>query len=336
MTGVFGRAAPEYEMWGLAVYPLGGGKVPAVKRPGTFRPSTWHRLPQELLDAPGVGMWCGERNRITVVDFDTHDTRIVDEWIERAGDTPLKVETASGKLHLWYRHNGEARQVRPLGPDKPLDVLGCGNVVLPPSQSGAASYRFVLGGLDALREVPAINPAALAFSSLRRAEMREGDGRNRALWEAGMRWAAEARPDNAAIIETVVLRLNDDFAEPLPHREAMTVANSVWLYNGGDPNRHNTFGRARVIELRPDDMDRINDADAFFLWTLLQREHRGLRDEFAIAVVAITNRLPWSDHRITRRCVNHLIAVGLLNEIEPPRTRQAGRYAFAARMPQAA
>src|SRR5262249_50773433 len=45
------------------------------------------------------------------------------EHMRRHGQPVIITRTASGKLHLLYRYNGEGRRIRPF-PDLPIDILG--------------------------------------------------------------------------------------------------------------------------------------------------------------------------------------------------------------------
>jgi hypothetical protein len=76
-----------------------------------------------------------------------------EEATERHGDTPIIVRSGSGNSQAWYRNNGEGRWVRPQ-PSIPIDVLGDGYVVAPPSKGVIGPYEFLRGSLDDLRDLP--------------------------------------------------------------------------------------------------------------------------------------------------------------------------------------
>src|SRR5262249_51689002 len=103
--------------------------------------------------APAIGFMCGKRNGITVLDVDTTDERVLADAVNRHGQTPVVVRTGSGHPQVWYRHNSERRRIRP-DRNVPIDILGAGFVVAPPSQSAKGSYEFISGGLDDLDRLP--------------------------------------------------------------------------------------------------------------------------------------------------------------------------------------
>jgi hypothetical protein len=326
-SGFFAKHAREYEENNLAVFPL-RDKRPVVKNPASFGPSSWRMLSSGLLEARGLGMWCGKRNGITVVDFDTHDRGVMDEFIRRAGDTPIKVQTASGKMHLWYSHNGEKRCIRPIK-EREIDILGDGVAVLPPTVDKGSSYSFIEGGLSSLWNMPTLLPEAVpesVYGVQNRASMIEGDGRNNTLWRDGMKWAASTRPDSYALLENAIDLLNDKFAEPLPIDELESIAESIWSMTISGKNK---FGRQPVVEVSFETLDSINSPDALQLYITLRRAHFGLRPGFAVAIKAITARtLPWSDCNRTRRALRLLVDRGLLILTRPATHREPAFYAF--------
>ena len=111
--------------------------------------------------------------------------------MQRYGETPVTIRTASGKWKLWYRHNGEGRRIRPLK-GLPIDVLGDGFTIAPPSwrEDLAASYRFRTGGLVELNRLPAIKAGAFDNGFTRAPEVAATGQRNESLWRYCM---AQAR-----------------------------------------------------------------------------------------------------------------------------------------------
>ncbi len=55
---------------------------------------------------------CGQRSRITVLDVDSKDERILADALGRHGKRAVIARTGSGKFHFWYKHNGERRRIR--------------------------------------------------------------------------------------------------------------------------------------------------------------------------------------------------------------------------------
>ena len=98
---------------------------------------------------PAVGGIC-------VLDVDTSDERIFADALSEFGATPFHVRSGSGNWQAWYRNTGlEGRRVRP-DPSRPMDVLGNGFVVAPPSRVTKGTYEIVSGSLDVLPHLPPI------------------------------------------------------------------------------------------------------------------------------------------------------------------------------------
>ena len=247
-TGAFAEAVEVFSAQGIGVIPTGPDKpsMPMVRNPA----SLGVRASQTLVAHPrfahaNAGVWAGQRSGLTIVDIDSYDAGHVADAINIFGDTPLKISTPSGGLHLWYRHAGEGRRIRPFGRDLPLDVLGSGLAVVPPSHRPATgskvagAYRVIEGDLRSLGCLPKINlgampaqrsapqPAPRASSGDVR-EMREGDGRDNAIF-AFARSAAGGCGTEAELVEAVLAE-NARMAEPLPAVVAQRKAAQAWTY----------------------------------------------------------------------------------------------------------
>ena len=159
-VGPFGLMARAYAERSLRVFPTGGpdGKKPLIRN--------WPRVGLRAVlqlsikfPAANIGVIDGLRGGVTRIDID--DPALVDNAIRRFGDSPIKVGTPGGGLHLWYTANGE-RRVIGLDGEK-IDVLGSGGFgVAPPSVSpGRGEYCFIEGGLDDLDRLKPIRPGSL-------------------------------------------------------------------------------------------------------------------------------------------------------------------------------
>jgi len=84
----------------------------------------------KFADARAFGFACGARNRVTVIDKDENDERIVHVAEQLFGASPLLWQTGGGKYAAAYRFNGERRHVRPIR-SLPIDILGGGFIVAP-------------------------------------------------------------------------------------------------------------------------------------------------------------------------------------------------------------
>lgn len=138
---------------GVAPVPcIDGTKVPAV------RWKEWQTvLPPESL----VCEWFAVRRNIAIVTtgmvlFDCDDPAQADRVVAHCGDTPHRVRTPRGGLHLGYRLPAGVAltnrvKVRGLG----LDIRTNGGIeVIPPSWTEHGSYQWLGDGLRPLAEIP--------------------------------------------------------------------------------------------------------------------------------------------------------------------------------------
>jgi Bifunctional DNA primase/polymerase, N-terminal/Primase C terminal 1 (PriCT-1) len=310
---------PRYAEHRIATFPVTDNKTPATK--GYLR--TGLRGSGQLaakFHVDALGFACGPRNRITVLDVDTTDERVLADALNRHGSTPLVVRTASGKWHAYYRHNGERRQIRPVR-DVPIDILGGGYAVAPPSRVTRGEYEFIQGTLDDLAclpfmrvvqaEAPAILPVISVPPAL--AEMEDGDGRNKELWMQCMRSARHYRSLDQML--EVARSVNQTFKEPLMDSEVATVAKSAWKY---ESNGLNFYSRPRVV-IDHDTVDALALAhpDAMVLLLVLERYHGG-NASFVLAN-AMTIKMGWTLAR-WRAARDYLVKHGYIQLI-----RQGGR-----------
>lgn len=325
-VGVYSRCAPDFIDAGLPVFPVDTReKRPAVKgwQDTTLKHArAWAGHPT-LSKADGVGMLVGSPSGVTEVDVDAVGDAWIGAALDRFGETPVMIRTASGKGKLWYRHNGEGRQIRPI-PNEPIDILGDGFTVAPPSwrEDLGTSYTFTAGGLDDLRRLPAMNGNA-NFTRPPEAVMR-GE-RNDSLWRYCM---SQARfcDDLEALID-VAASWASTMPEPLSAPEAERCARSAWGYETAGKN---FLGLSKPQVSKGDIiMDNLLDQpEAYTLLQLFQRWH-GNRVGFAIAPTAMSRAgsPPWHRTRI-ERARDVLLERGFIAELTPPdsRARKSGRY----------
>jgi hypothetical protein len=156
-SGVFQKAQPQYAAHRIATFPIGMNKRPAVRGYPKIGLRASVILASKFADALALGFMCGRRSRVTVLDIDTFDERLLADALSRHGPTPIIVRTASGKWHAWYRHNNERRRIRPWGDDLPIDLLGTGGfVIAPPSATQRGCYEFIQGSLDDVASLPSM------------------------------------------------------------------------------------------------------------------------------------------------------------------------------------
>jgi hypothetical protein len=281
MSGVFSRWQPRYAEHRIATFPVGEAKKPSIRGWQKVGLKGSAELANKFGDTNALGYVTGHRSNVTVLDIDTADEKVAEDAIRRHGQPAIVTRTASGKCHLLYRYNGERRRIRPWA-ELPIDLLGDnGYALAAPSELATGSYEIIHGHFDdlaslkamvGLQATPAITPVPARFSG-----MRQGDGRNRALWERCMRTGAGCSFDR---MMEIAREANQQFKEPLMDAEVIKVAKSAWEH---DAMGLNFFLRPRIM-LDHDIFDQLAalSPDAILLWVRLERYHGG-NDRFALA-----------------------------------------------------
>ena len=177
------------------------------------------KFPQER----AFGLAC-RKNRITVLDVDFPDERLLADALDEFGPTPFIVRSGSGHFQGWYRRNGERRRVRP--DHRPIDILGDGFVVAPPSIGSKGSYGIISGSLDDLDSLPTMR-AANSANSPNSGELIETGRRNQALWRECMSRARDCG-SISELMEAAVQQNSTIFFEPLPDQEVLRIVASAW------------------------------------------------------------------------------------------------------------
>lgn len=209
------------------------------------------------------------------------------EWQPRyaALGTPFIVRSGSGNFQAWYRHSGEKRRVRP-DPSRPIDILGDGFVVAPPSEAPKGHYTLVQGSLDDLDRLPPMRRPAVPEPVLGPVANAQGvvEGkRNDTLWRLCMKHA----PDCAGLSDLMEFAMQanrNQFYEPLATVEVVKVVASAWQK---ECDGENFFGGRKGIVLPVDQLDALLAApDAFVLFAHLKRHHWGREFVCANAMAA--------------------------------------------------
>ena len=225
-------------------------KKPMVGNAGRFGLGGSNKIASKFAGAPGIGFMCGRRSGITVLDWDSQDERGFVAALDRHGATPLVARTASGKLHAYYRHNGERRWIRPRR-DVPIDILGGGLNVAPPSRIETDQYQFIQGSLDDVARLPVLRNLAQGLSAdavpTDWGSMREGDGRNNAFFRLLGR-AAHHCDDFDQLFDYATTR-NAELGEPMEPAEVVKVAQSVWKMQVEGRNRFGQHGAWVPVQL---------------------------------------------------------------------------------------
>jgi Bifunctional DNA primase/polymerase, N-terminal len=295
VIGIFSRWQPAYADRGIATFPVGEGKKPSIRgwQKVGLKGST--ELADKFTDADALGFVTGRRSNVTVIDIDTTDEKITEDAVARHGEPAIITRTASGKRHLLYRYNGEGRHVRPW-PELPIDLLGDnGYALAAPSKLVTGSYEIIHGRFDDLDRLKPMASSLGEIAVVRRgkpitwSELRDGDIRNRALWEWCMK-AARHCQSAEELLERAKER-NDQFKEPImePGR-VERVVKSAWRYETAGLN---FYSRPRIV-IDHDTFDTLGrtNPDAMLLLLRLERYHGG-NDRFALAKPMATT-MGWS------------------------------------------
>jgi hypothetical protein len=281
-SGVFASWQPRYAEHGIPTFPVrfdGKDKRPCVRGYLTLGLPSSQQLPLKFPanDAFGFSL---RRARITVLDVDTADERVRDDAFAIHGTPAIVVRSVSGNWQGWYRHNGEARTIRPW-PDRPVDVLGDGYVVAPPSRGPGGEYQFVQGGLDDLDRLTTLRNVALPARSCAAGSdlIREGL-RGNAIWRYCMRQARHC--DDLEALVDVARTFAEEEVDMTGTTHAVTdagirrAAASAWKYEIED---RNLFDRGGAILTPHTEFDALvkepTGQDALILLMALRRNHWG-------------------------------------------------------------
>ena len=292
----------RYAAHGIATFPVrvdDDGKVPAIRGwqrvglPGSAK------LGQKFADADAFGFCPGRASGLTILDVDSADERTLADALDRHGPTPIIVRSGAGNHQAWYRWRGEGRLIRPdADPKWPIDILGGGFVVAPPSHGTKSNYQFIQGDLDDLDRLPYLrepppNMNGHSHLAMPPAKERTGEGaRNRNLWEHCMR-AAHHCDDFDALLDVARTR-NAEFLPPLADSEVVKTAKSAW---GITERGENRFGRPSVSIGAEEAIHLIKtDPDVFVLLSFL-RANNGPARTF-IAANALAEVFGWGRKRL--------------------------------------
>jgi Bifunctional DNA primase/polymerase, N-terminal/Primase C terminal 1 (PriCT-1) len=319
MAGVFSRWQPHYAERNIATFPVGPDKKPAIRRWNKITLAGSRTLAERFQKSDTFGFQLGSVSRITALDVDTHDEGILADALSEHGETNVIVRTGGG-YHAYYRHNGERRHIRPYH-DKPIDILGGGFIVAPPSIAAKGDYQLIAGTLDDLADLP---PIHVVLDKLR-LKSRIFDGkRNNSMFRVALEQARYA-DDYGTLLDT--LRTRNMNCEPqLPDADVEKVARSAWRY---EQEGKNLVGRGRSMVTPHTLIDELigESQDAFILFTLLRRHNWG-RD--FVAANAMAGQLGWTRKRFAeaRRILSLL---GFIELVTPGGYRTAPVYKFGAR-----
>jgi hypothetical protein len=292
---------PRYADHRIATFPVrvsSDGKVPAIRGWQSVGLPGSSKLAQKFAGADAFGFCPGRRSGLTILDIDTPDEMVLADALDRHGSTPVIVRSGSGNYQAWYRNNGEKRRIRRDDHNQPIDILGSGFVVAPPSRGIGADYQFIRGGLDDLDCLPIMRNIEIAPPPLSPdlplvKTFAEGK-RNEALFEHCMR-SGHSCDDLERLLDVARTR-NAEYLPPLPETEVLKIAKSAWGYTERGENR---IGQTGVWFPASEANSLIAaDQDAFILLIYL-KANNGPNSAF-IAANGLAETFGWTRKRLAR------------------------------------
>jgi hypothetical protein len=236
MMAAFADAAPAWAAAGIVPLPVSPtGKGWMVKHPETFRrPAAMALAAKPRFAAANLGFLCGATNGITVIDIDSPADSELQQALTKYGDTGAIVRTPSGGRHLYFKHDGEGRQIRP-DESHPIDELGGGLCIAPPSSKPTGGYTWLRGDLSIIPNLPKIRNGAVQktrdFERPAGAHVQKGE-RNAELFRY-CRQIVGYCDDLDQLIDAARTWADSQCAEPLPDAEIAKTASSVFKFQGG-------------------------------------------------------------------------------------------------------
>ena len=350
MPRIFSDWQGAYAERGLPTFPVDpiadGGKTkkPCVKHYDKIGLRASQQLALRFLDTNGLACMAGARNRLTLVDIDARGAeadRLTADAQCMYGRSLFIVRTGRDGRHLYYRHHGEGRRIRP-NPECPIDILGGGVVVLPPSLGAEQPYEVIEGRLDDLTALTTIKNAPTPPDAPAPPDqpmldiprdltgMRDGDARNNALFGIMLRNGHYLPPTIEAFIE-FAREENAKAAEPMIDTRVVGTATSVFKYRQRGTLVHSGRGVWFPATSEPTQMIEGN----LHLFGLLGwlKANNGPDAEFWVSD-GLANVLAWSlpKLRLARR---HAVEAGWIEQVAPPWRGSPARYRWgpASRQP---
>lgn len=345
-----GRVLRENRARDGILIPLDGNKRPVVRKwtKGSIplsRVLTGLSAPDAML-----GLLMGEASGLTVVDIDLKDEPntdlhqgIVSDFVNRFGDTPFRVRTPSGGLHLYYRHDGE-RSIDLRSQGLPGEVRSNGmQVVIPPSRRpDGTAYRWegfegnaVAGWMHLLENastLPLLKEGAMrrkptcpsvTLPNARGVPVRYDfptetpPSRNELMFDRVSRHALNGLDEDAVreVAKEIALDLSSRFPKdhPVTEAEALGTAESILRYRReGTLGVRGIGGETTVSRLV---LQSSIPTRTLRLWLLLDAIHGGRPGRpFTIAGAAMARSgvIPgWGEKAYYKACL-HLVELGIL------------------------
>lgn len=326
--GLFAAWQPRYAELGIATFPV-RNKRPAVK--GYLRAGlrASREFASKFPSDGAFGVAC-RKNRLVVLDVDSPDERLLADAMDEFGPTPFVVQSGSGNFQAWYRHSGERRSVRP--DHRPIDILGDGFVVAPPSVGAKGTYTIIAGTLDDLASLPAMRAGNVEPD----AGTASGRGtpffgqievgrRNDDLFRVCMTLARTCG-SISELMDTAIKHNHSAFSEPLPEDEVTRVVASAW---DKELAGENWFGRGGRVVFSVSEVDGLlnSEPDAFLLLTVLRRHHWRRPFVVANAMAGIMPGGGWTRKRLAAARF-YLLRTGEISLVRPASRGSPALYKF--------
>jgi hypothetical protein len=313
----------DYAAHGVATFPVDANKRPMVSRYNKFGLVGSAEIAGKFANAPAIGFMCGKRNGITSLDCDSKDERVLADALNRHGQTPLVARTGSGHFQAWYRHNNERRRIRP-DRNVPIDILGAGLVVAPPSQSAKGGYEFIFGSLDDLDRLPIMQnvPVEAWDNSRLVTEVKQGQ-RNNKLFTACLE-AARHCDDFDALLDVAITR-NSEFLPPLEEGEVMSTAASAWRY---ETEGRNYIGGMRAVFSESDVLPLMADPHVGMLKVWAKARFKP--DAHFWIADGLADKFQWSARQL-RQARRRAVQMGIFRLIRPAGFKRNALYSWGLR-----
>jgi hypothetical protein len=303
MTAAFAEWQPRYAAKHIPTFPVNDNKKPGVRAWNRVGFNGSAELAEKFHDADAFGFQPGKRSRVTVLDVDTRDEAVLGDAIKQHGGSPFLVMTGNG-FHVYYRHGGEPRRIRRDG-EPPIDLLGGGYVIAPPSQLAKGGYEIIRGTFDDLDRLPPIKgvdhvPAPIPKGT-----------RDNTVFKLLLRDAQHC--DDFETLLDRSMTLNMDCMPPMTDAQVLKIATSVWRI---ETSGNNLVGRkARASTDRDELLALSHDPAAWYLLMFLRVSHPPIKVEpFAIDQVKVSQILDWSRMTLRSR-ITTLLQGGYLKRV---------------------
>jgi hypothetical protein len=292
MSAVFAQWQPQYAERGIATFPVRKDKRPTIKGYMDTDLIASRRLLKKFPASDAFGFVLGHPSNIVVLDIDTPDERVLADALDRHGPSPVVVRSGSGNWQIWYRWNGESRSIRPC-PKAPIDILGGGFVVAPPSKTANGLYKFIDGGLDDFDALPCLaglkrpandDPASASMSlGLTPGPLNDEGITNDALWKWCMMEAPHCADETELMSRATAHNLA--FNPPLGAEEVSRVAKSASRYQVSGQNYIGRRGDSYVVSDVNTEVKglMVQNLDAYGVLQMLRAHHHRRDATFCVA-----------------------------------------------------